>query len=149
MRFFNTVGPRQTGRYGMVIPRFVRQALNGEPITVYGDGKQSRCFAFVGDVVRAVVALAHEPSAVGEIFNIGSTEEVTIEDLAKRIVRLTKSSSEIVYVPYDEAYEKGFEDMRRRVPDTSKIKECIGWQTTVDLEGILRRVIDYSETKRE
>ncbi|MFO7916556.1 MAG: GDP-mannose 4,6-dehydratase [Anaerolineae bacterium] len=143
MRFFNTVGPRQTGRYGMVIPRFVQQALNGEPITVYGDGQQSRCFAYVGDVVEAMVALAQEPSAVGEVFNIGSTEEVTIEELAKRIVGLTDSSSEIVYVPYDEAYEEGFEDMRRRVPDIHKIRDYIGWEPSVDLEGILRRVIDH------
>ncbi|MEA3408255.1 MAG: GDP-mannose 4,6-dehydratase [Chloroflexota bacterium] len=148
MRFFNTVGPRQTGRYGMVIPRFVQQALNGEPITVYGDGQQSRCFAFVGDVVQAVVALSQEPSAVGEIFNIGSTEEVTIEELARRIVRLTGSSSQIVYVPYDEAYEKGFEDMRRRVPDIHKIKECIDWRPSVDLDGILQRVIDYYVSQR-
>lgn len=148
MRFFNTVGPRQTGRYGMVIPRFVQQALDGEPITVYGDGQQSRCFAFVGDVVQAVVALSQEPSAVGEIFNIGSTEEVTIEELARRIVRLTGSSSQIVYVPYDEAYEKGFEDMRRRVPDIHKIKECIDWRPSVDLDGILQRVIDYYVSQR-
>jgi UDP-glucose 4-epimerase len=149
MRFFNTVGPRQTGRYGMVIPRFVQQALRGEPITVYGDGQQSRCFAFVGDVVRAVIALASESSAVGEIFNIGTMEEITIEDLARRIVQLTDSSSEIVYVPYDEAYEKGFEDMRRRVPDVSKLRERVGWEPSVDLDGILRRVIDYYEPRRE
>jgi UDP-glucose 4-epimerase len=149
MRFFNTVGPRQTGRYGMVIPRFVQQALRGEPITVYGDGQQSRCFAFVGDVVRAVIALAHESSAVGEIFNIGTMEEITIEDLAKRIVQLTNSFSEIVYVPYDEAYEKGFEDMRRRVPDVSKLRKRVGWEPSVDLDGILRRVIEYYEPRRE
>ncbi len=149
MRFFNTVGPRQTGRYGMVIPRFVQQALNGKPITVYGDGQQSRCFAFVGDVVRAAVALAQEPSAVGEIFNIGSTEEVTIEELAKRVVRLTDSPSEIVHVPYDEAYEEGFEDMRRRVPDIRKLKRCIGWKPSVDLDGILRRVTNYYISRQE
>ncbi|MFP3897369.1 MAG: GDP-mannose 4,6-dehydratase [Anaerolineales bacterium] len=151
MRFFNTVGPRQTGRYGMVIPRFVQQALSGEPITVYGDGQQSRCFAYVGDVVEAMVALAREPSAVGEIFNIGSREEVTIKELAERIVRLTESSSEIVYIPYDEAYEEGFEDMRRRVPEIRKVKRYIGWEPSVDLEGILRCIIDHhvSRQKRE
>lgn len=149
MRFFNTVGPRQTGRYGMVLPRFVRQALNDEPITVYGDGQQSRCFAYVGDVVEAMVALAQEPSAVGEIFNIGSTEEVTIEELAERIVRLTESSSEIAYIPYDEAYEKGFEDMRRRVPDIRKIKRYIDWEPGVDLDGILRRVIAHYVSGQE
>ncbi len=143
MRLFNTVGPRQTGRYGMVVPRFVQQALNNEPITVYGDGQQSRCFTFVRDVVRAIVGLADEPSVVGGVFNIGSTEEVTIEALARRIVSLTGSSSEIVFIPYDQAYEVGFEDMRRRVPDIGKIRDLIGWEPCVDLDGILNSVIDY------
>ncbi len=140
-RFFNTVGPRQSGRYGMVIPRFVRQALSGEPLTIYGDGQQSRCFAYVEDVVRAVMALADCPEAVGQVYNIGSTEEVTIEQLAQRVVALSGSQSELVYIPYGEAYEEGFEDMLRRVPDIRKIKAAVGWEPTVDLDGILTRVI--------
>lgn len=143
MRFFNTVGPRQTGRYGMVVPRFVQQALRNEPLTVFGDGRQSRCFTYVGDVVKAVIGLADEPAAVGEVFNIGSTEEVTIESLARRTIELAGSSSEIVFVPYDQAYEEGFEDMRRRVPDISKIKQVIGWEPEVDLDEILTFVIGY------
>ncbi|NLX43491.1 MAG: NAD-dependent epimerase/dehydratase family protein [Chloroflexi bacterium] len=140
-RFFNTVGPRQSGRYGMVIPRFVRQALADEPITIYGDGKQSRCFAYVGDVVRAVVALADSPSAVGQVYNIGSTEEVTIEQLARRVITLSGSKSKLTFIPYDQAYEEGFEDMLRRVPDISKVRAAIGWEPVVDLDGILTRVI--------
>jgi UDP-glucose 4-epimerase len=143
MRFFNTVGPRQTGRYGMVVPRFVQQALRNEPITVYGDGQQSRCFTYVGDVLRAIIGLADAPTALGDVFNIGSTQEVTIENLARRTIALTGSSSRIVYVPYDQAYEAGFEDMRRRVPDTTKVRTLIGWQPQVDLDGILNSVIDY------
>lgn len=143
MRFFNTVGPRQTGRYGMVVPRFVQQALKQEPITVYGDGQQSRCFTHVSDVVRAAIGLANEPAAVGEVFNIGSTQEVTIEALARRTVELTGSSSPIVYIPYDQAYEAGFEDMRRRVPDIRKINRLIGWTPQVDLDGILLSVIEH------
>jgi UDP-glucose 4-epimerase len=143
MRFFNTVGPRQTGRYGMVIPRFVQQALNDEPLTVYGDGQQSRCFTYVGDCVRAIVGLADEPNAIGEVYNIGSTDEVTIEELARRTIALADSSSEIVHIPYDQAYEAGFEDMRRRVPDVQKIKGLMGWEAQVDLDGILMRVMDY------
>ena len=143
MRFFNTVGPRQTGRYGMVVPRFVQQALRNEPLTVYGDGQQSRCFTYVGDVVRAIIGLAHEPAAVGQVYNIGSIEEVTIENLAKRTIELADSSSKIVYIPYSEAYEEGFEDMRRRMPDITKIRRTIGWQPEVDLDGILRHVIAY------
>ena len=116
VRLFNTVGPRQTGRYGMVIPNFVRQALAGQPITVFGDGTQSRSFTYVGDVVRAMVALIDEPRAVGQVFNIGNGNEITIGDLAERIKTLTGSRSEIVRIPYDQAYEAGFEDMPRRVP---------------------------------
>jgi UDP-glucose 4-epimerase len=116
MRFFNTVGPRQTGRYGMVVPRFVRQALRGEPLPVYGDGQQTRCFADVADVTRAVAELAEHAGAVGEVFNVGATQEITIRKLAERVIELTGSASEIVAVPYDEAYGPGFEDMRRRVP---------------------------------
>ncbi len=140
-RFFNTVGPRQSGRYGMVIPRFVRQALSGEPVTIYGDGQQSRCFAYVEDVVRGVVALADCPEAVGQVYNVGSTEEVTIEQLAQRVIALSGSQSELVYIPYGEAYEEGFEDMLRRVPDIRKIRDAVGWEPTVDLDGILTRVI--------
>jgi UDP-glucose 4-epimerase len=143
VRLFNTVGPRQTGRYGMVIPRFVQQALADQPITVYGDGQQTRCFTYVGDVVRAIVGLADAPGAVGQVFNIGSTQEISIMQLARRVVELTGSASSITLVPYDQAYEEGFEDMRRRVPDTSKIAQLIGWQPRVDLDGILKRVIDY------
>jgi len=142
MRFFNTVGPRQTGRYGMVIPRFVRQALHNEPITVYGDGQQTRCFTHVKDVVRAVVDLTDCPAALGHAFNIGSTHEVTIEELAKRVITLTDSSSPIVKISYEEAYEEGFEDMRRRQPDISRIRETIGWQPARDLDAILRDVIN-------
>lgn len=143
VRLFNTVGPRQTGRYGMVVPRFVRQALAGEPVTVYGDGQQTRSFCHVGDVVRAIIGLVDEPDATGDVFNVGSTEEVTIEALARRTVALARSSSEIVFVPYDEAYEVGFEDMRRRVPDITKIRSLIGWEPRVDLDGILDSVIAY------
>ncbi|MBC7237221.1 MAG: GDP-mannose 4,6-dehydratase [Chloroflexi bacterium] len=143
MRLFNTVGPRQTGRYGMVVPRFVQQALRNQPLTVYGDGQQSRCFTYVTDVVKAMVGLSDEPRAVGRVFNIGSTEEVTIEELARRTIALAGSTSEIVYIPYDQAYEEGFEDMRRRVPDITAIKTLIGWQPETDLDGILRRVIAY------
>jgi UDP-glucose 4-epimerase len=141
VRLFNTVGPRQTGRYGMVIPNFVQQALGGEPITVYGDGKQSRAFGYVGDIVRAIVDLARHSGAVGEVFNIGNTEEITIDALADLVRRLTGSDSEIVHIPYDRAYEKGFEDMPRRVPDISKIHRLIGYKPTVGLEGILERII--------
>mgnify|MGYP001029783928 CR=1 FL=1 len=148
MRFFNTVGPRQTGRYGMVIPRFVQQALADEPLTVYGDGQQSRCFGFVGDVVRAIIGLVDEPAAVGEVFNIGSTQEVTIERLARRTIELAHSASEIVFIPYDQAYEEGFEDMRRRVPDIDKIYALIGWEPKVDLDGILQQVIAYFRQER-
>jgi UDP-glucose 4-epimerase len=143
MRIFNTVGPRQTGRYGMVVPRFVRQALKNEPVTVYGDGKQSRCFADVSDVCGAVVQLAQHPGAVGEIFNIGSTDEITILDLAKKVIHLTESRSEIVFVPYAEAYAPGFEDMRRRVPSIEKINQMIGYQPKNNIDLILERVIEY------
>jgi UDP-glucose 4-epimerase len=143
MRFFNTVGPRQTGRYGMVVPRFVRHALRGEPLQVYGDGEQTRCFADVADVTRAVAELAEHPAAIGEVFNIGATEEVTIRELAKRVIALTGSRSEIVMVPYDDAYGPGFEDMRRRVPSIAKLNGLIGYAPRCSLEDILRRVIEY------
>ena len=143
VRLFNTVGPRQTGQYGMVIPNFVRQALAGQPITVFGDGQQSRSFTYVGDVVRAVVALIDEPRAIGHVFNIGNGFEITIGDLAERIRTLTGSRSEIVKIPYDQAYEAGFEDMPRRVPDISKIKALVGYAPTVELDEILTRVIEH------
>jgi len=141
-RFFNTVGPRQTGRYGMVIPRFVDQALKGEDITVYGDGEQSRCFTFVGDAVRLVLKLMDTPEANGEVVNIGGGEEVTIKRLAERIIELTGSSSRIRYVPYEEAFPTGFEDIRRRVPDTRKLERLIGMRPTSSLDDILHSIIE-------
>ena len=144
VRLFNTVGPRQTGHYGMVIPTFVRQALAGVPITVFGDGTQSRSFTYVGDVVRAMVALINEPHAVGQVFNIGNGREITIGELAARIKQMTGSSSPIVTIPYEQAYEAGFEDMPRRVPAISKIQALVGYAPTVELDEILARVIAYS-----
>jgi UDP-glucose 4-epimerase len=143
MRLFNTVGPRQTGRYGMVVPRFVRQALKGDPLTVYGDGSQSRCFSDVADVTRAIAQLAEEPRAVGQVFNIGSTEEVTIRDLAARVIALSGSSSAITYVPYDRAYGPGFEDMQRRVPSIERIGQLIGYAPRHSLDETLARVIEH------
>ncbi|MCC7178632.1 MAG: GDP-mannose 4,6-dehydratase [Acidobacteria bacterium] len=142
VRFFNTVGPRQTGQYGMVVPTFVRQALAGEPITVFGDGTQSRSFTYVGDVVGALLKLMVEPRAVGEVFNIGNVEEVSIRGLAERVKALTGSASEIVTIPYDQAYEAGFEDMPRRVPDLTKIEALIGYRPEVGLDEIIRRVVE-------
>ncbi|HEX2123504.1 MAG TPA: GDP-mannose 4,6-dehydratase [Thermoanaerobaculia bacterium] len=143
VRLFNTVGPRQTGQYGMVVPRFVKQALSERPITVFGDGTQTRCFCHVSDVVNALMKLIDHPASVGEVFNIGSTEEVSIQQLAESVRRLARSSSDIIYVPYDEAYEAGFEDMPRRVPDTSKVEKLIGFRTTHNLEDIVRSVIEF------
>jgi UDP-glucose 4-epimerase len=143
VRLFNTVGPRQTGRYGMVIPTFVKQALAGRPITVYGDGKQTRCFGYVADVVGALIKLMDHAESVGQVFNIGSNEEISILDLAKRVKELTKSDSEIVFVPYDEAYEEGFEDMPRRIPDISKVKKLVGFRPEMELEGILESVVSF------
>ena len=153
-RLFNTVGPRQTGQYGMVVPRFVQQALRGEALTVYGDGQQTRCFCDVQDAVRAIMGLAECPEAVGQVFNVGSTEEVTILELAEKVLHivdtlhverstLNEEGGRIVFVPYEEAYEVGFEDMRRRVPDINKIKDMTGWEAQVSLEETLRRVIAY------
>lgn len=142
VRLFNTVGPRQTGQYGMVVPSFVRQALAGQPITVFGDGSQSRSFTYVGDVVRAMVALINEPKAIGQVFNIGNGAEISIGDLAEKIKSMTGSHSPIVKIPYDQAYEAGFEDMPRRVPDISKIRALVGYEPTVHLDDILARVID-------
>jgi nucleoside-diphosphate-sugar epimerase len=143
VRLFNTVGPRQTGQYGMVIPTLVRQALAGQPMTVFGDGSQSRSFTYVGDVVRAMVALINEPRAVGQVFNIGNGTEITIGELASKVKAMTASSSTIVRVPYDQAYEAGFEDMPRRVPDISKLRALVGYEPTVELDEILSRVIEY------
>jgi UDP-glucose 4-epimerase len=142
-RLFNTVGPRQTGRYGMVIPSFVRQALSGRPITVYGDGTQSRCFCHVRDVVTALADLMLAEEAYGQVFNVGSTDEITIADLAQTVRGAAGSSSEITLVPYEEAYEEGFEDMARRVPDISRIGGLLGWAPTRTLEQILIDVIEY------
>jgi UDP-glucose 4-epimerase len=143
VRLFNTVGPRQTGRYGMVLPTFVRQALAGKPITVFGDGTQSRSFTYVRDVVAALAALAGEPRAVGQVFNIGNTEEVTIRALAERVRVLAGSRSPVQLVPYDQAYEKGFEDMPRRVPDISRIRDLIGFAPQMSLDDIICRVIEH------
>lgn len=147
VRLFNTIGPRQTGQYGMVVPRFVRQALRGEPITVYGDGTQRRSFTWVGDVVDALVRLIQHPKAYGEVFNVGHEQEVSIYELAVMVRDMAESSSEIVFVPYEEAYEPGFEDMPRRLPDLSKIRELIGYRPTLDLPGMLERIIAYERER--
>ena len=146
VRLFNTVGPRQTGRYGMVIPRFVSAALRGEPIPVFGDGKQTRCFAYVGDVVPALFGLMDNRTINGEIFNIGSTQRITIEDLAKRVIALTGSKSELQCIPYDQAYGPGYEDMRHRAPSLEKIRTAIAFEPKTSLDQILQSVID--EMKR-
>lgn len=143
VRLFNTVGPRQSGRYGMVLPRFVLQALANEPITVYGDGQQSRCFCNVRDVVQAVIALLNQPAAIGQVFNVGSSEEVTIRELAERVRARSGSSSKLVYIPYDQAYAEGFEDMQRRVPDVSKIRKLTGWEPRICLDATLDEIIAY------
>lgn len=143
VRFFNTVGPRQTGQYGMVIPNFVRQALAGEPITVFGDGTQRRSFTHVSDVVRALTALMVEPKAIGEVVNIGNVEEISMLGLAERVKAMTSSSSPIKLIPYDEAYESGFEDMPRRLPDLTKIRGMIGYEPTRNLDAILTDVIEF------
>ena len=147
VRFFNTVGPRQTGRYGMVVPNFVRQALAGQPITVFGDGKQCRAFTHVADVIDALLKLVSEPKAIGQVINIGTTEEVSIRDLAERVRELTRSQSAIKLVPYDEAYESGFEDMPRRLPDLSKAANLIGYKPRYTLRDILVQVIEYIDKK--
>ncbi len=143
VRLFNTVGPRQTGQYGMVVPTFIKQALTGRPITIHGSGEQSRCFAAVGDVVSALVALMEHPTAVGKVFNVGSSEEVTIRALAERVKSLAGSTSEIVAIPYEQAYGEGFEDMPRRVPDIGKVNRLIGYRPTKSLDQILQSVIDF------
>jgi UDP-glucose 4-epimerase len=160
-RLFNTVGPRQSGRYGMVVPRFVQQALAREPITVYGDGQQTRCFCDVADAVRAIIGLGDEARAIGDVFNVGSTDELSILDLARMVLREVDATrtpvaadsesrcddDRIVFVPYDEAYEVGFEDMRRRVPDTTRIRELLGWQPKIKLRETLQRVIDFESAQ--
>jgi UDP-glucose 4-epimerase len=143
VRFFNTVGPRQTGQYGMVLPSFVRQALEGAPITVFGDGSQSRSFTYVGDVVGCLMKLVNEPNAVGEVFNIGNKEEVSILKLAEMVKSMTGSSSPIEFIPYDQAYEQGFEDMPRRVPDLTKVHTLTGYEPKVQLTEIITKVIDH------
>ncbi len=146
-RLFNTVGPRQTGQYGMVVPKFVRSALAGRDLQVYGDGTQSRCFCHVADVVRPLVDLMETGAHWGEVFNVGSSEEVTIMELAERVLAITESDSGIVTVPYDEAYEEGFEDMQRRRPDTEKLQNALGWHVTRGLDDILRDVVAHEKTQ--
>jgi UDP-glucose 4-epimerase len=147
VRLFNTIGPRQSGQYGMVVPRFVRLALSGQPIPVYGDGTQRRSFTWVGDVVDAMLALMKQPNAHGDVFNIGHTKEISIHDLAVLVKRMTSSPSEIRLVPYEEAYEAGFEDMPRRAPDISKIQRLIGYRPGLDLPEMLGRIIAYERER--
>ena len=142
-RLFNTVGPRQTGQYGMVIPNFVRQALAGAPITVFGDGQQCRCFTHVADVVRALIGVLDNEKCYGQVFNIGNTAEISMVNLARQVKEICKSRSEIVFIPYEEAYEQGFEDMKRRVPDISKIGAAIDWKPTIALPQILGDVVEH------
>jgi UDP-glucose 4-epimerase len=148
VRLFNTIGPRQTGQYGMVVPRFVRKALAGEPITVYGDGTQRRSFTWVGDVVNAIIALIQHRQAYGEVFNIGHTKDISIYELAVLVKTMTGSASEIRFIPYEQAYEAGFEDMRRRLPDISKLQRLIGYEPTLDLPQMLGRIIGASAGPR-
>ena len=147
-RFFNTIGPRQLGRYGMVVPRFIECALSGAPLTVYGDGSQTRCFTCVDDVVKAVISLAECPDAVGHVFNVGSNEEISINDLARKVIELANSSSAIQHIPYDEVYGQGFEDMQRRVPDVSKIYRFVGWKPEIELDEMLVKMIAYCRDRR-
>ena len=142
VRLFNTVGPRQTGHYGMVIPRFVNQAIRGEPLTVYGDGTQTRCFCFVGDVIQGMIALMEHPEAYGKVFNLGGTEEISIADLAQRVNDAAGSSSKIRYVSYEDAYEEGFEDMQRRVPDIQRARNLVGFEPSVSLGQVIELVIE-------
>ncbi len=147
VRVFNTIGPRQTGQYGMVVPRFVRQALQGKPITVYGDGTQRRSFTWVGDVVKAMIALVQTPKAYGEVVNIGHTKDISIYELAVLVKQLTNSPSEIVFIPYEQAYDEGFEDMKRRLPDLTKIQNLIGYKPSLDLPEMLERIIAYERQR--
>lgn len=147
VRLFNTIGPRQRGQYGMVVPRFVRQALRGEPLTVYGQGTQRRSFTWVGDVVNAMIAVVQHPDAVGHVFNVGHTKDISICELALLVKALTGSESEITYVPFEEAYESGFEDMHRRLPDISRIERLIGYRPTLDLSEMLELIIAHEQTR--
>ncbi|MEX0989847.1 MAG: GDP-mannose 4,6-dehydratase [Actinomycetota bacterium] len=147
VRLFNCVGPRQTGEYGMVVPSFVRQALRGIDLTVYGDGRQQRCFCHVHDTVDALLGLLGHPGAVGEVFNVGASYEVSMEDLARRVIEATGSSSRVVHIPYDEAYEEGFEDMQRRVPDIARIQALTGWRPTRSLDEILSDVVAFERAR--
>jgi UDP-glucose 4-epimerase len=140
---FNVVGPRQTGRYGMVVPSLIKQALSGQDMTIYGDGQQRRCFAHVSDAVEALIALAEHPLANGDVFNIGSTDEISIVELARKIKSMAGSYSQLVFIPYSKAYEEGFEDMMRRVPDLSKIEQLIGYRPRMSLEDILMDIIRH------
>lgn len=149
LRLFNTIGPRQTGRYGMVVPRFVRRALRDEPLEVYGEGSQSRCFSDVADVVEAIAGLAAHPQAVGEVYNIGTTEEISIDGLAARVIHLSGSRSPILHIPYDEAYAPGFEDMTRRVPNIDRLQALLGYQPAYNLDQTLLRVIEFERQRKE
>src|SRR3989344_1089457 len=146
-RFFNTIGPRQTGIYGMVVPRFIQQALKNEPIMVYGDGNQTRCFGYVKDVVGAVIALMERNDTAGEVYNLGSDEEISINELAKRVIKLTGSKSKIAHIPYSDVYPEGFEDMARRKPDLSKVKRSINYKPTVNIDGILKEIVDFEKNR--
>jgi UDP-glucose 4-epimerase len=148
VRLFNTVGPRQTGRYGMVVPSFVRQALDGSPLTVYGDGSQTRCFAHVDDTVRGIIDLMSTPRSIGGVYNIGSATEVPIVELARRVIEHTRSDSEICFVPYEHAYEDGFEELGRRKPDTTAIRELTGWRSQLTVDDAIRDVIAYERQRR-
>lgn len=146
-RFFNTVGPRQTGMYGMVIPRFVDSALQNKPITIYGTGEQSRCFMYVDDCIRGVLALSKSSKAIGQVFNVGATERITIKELAHKIKKMTNSKSEIQFIPYSKAYSEGFEDMMRRMPNISKIKKTVGFTPKFTLDETLKRIIQWKKTR--
>ena len=147
VRLFNTVGPRQTGRYGMVLPRFVNSALNNQDVKVYGDGGQQRCFMHVQDAIRAFLLLVNNKNSYGQIFNLGQNHEISILELAKKVVKATSSKSEIKLIPYEEAYQEGFEDMQRRIPDITKVSELVGWKPSINLDQIIDDVIGYSRNK--
>jgi UDP-glucose 4-epimerase len=148
VRLFNTVGPRQTGRYGMVVPTFVRQALDGNPLTVYGDGSQTRCFAHVADTIRGILELMDTPGSAGRVFNIGASTEVPIVELARRVIDHTESGSDIAFVPYDEAYDQGFEELGRRKPDTTAIHELTGWQPELTVDDAIKDVVAFERARR-
>lgn len=143
VRFFNTVGPRQLGAYGMVVPRFVSQALNDQDITIYGDGKQTRCFGHVADIIEALIAVSNSEKTIGTVVNIGNSEEISIQDLAEKIIQITNSKSKIVYIAYEDAYLDGFEDMERRVPNIERITKLTGWTPTRNLDTIIHDMVEY------